>query len=70
MAAFHFTIAILPNGPTMITHPPVWYKPSLLKTEKELEDEELKTLLAKPLREPKKKKKKAAAAEEGSEKAA
>jgi len=59
VAAFHFTIALLPNGPTLITQPPVWYKPSLLKTEKELEDEELKTLLSRPLREPKKKKKKA-----------
>jgi len=70
VAAFHFTIAILPNGPTMISHPPVWYKSSLLKTEQELEEEELKALLAKPLRDSKKKKKKAAAQEEGAEKAA
>jgi hypothetical protein len=42
----------------MITQPPVWYKPSLVKTEKEVEDEELKSHLAQPLREPKKKKKK------------
>ena len=41
----------------LITHPPIWYKPELVKTEKELEDEELKSLLAKPLRENKKKKK-------------
>lgn len=36
----------------------MWYKPELVKTEKELEDEEFKSLLAQPLREPKKKKKK------------
>jgi len=58
VAAFHFTIALLPNGPSLITHPPVWYKPELVKTEKVLEDEELKSLLTQPLREPKKKKKK------------
>jgi hypothetical protein len=60
VAAFHFTIALLPAGPLLLTHPPVWYKPELVKTEKELEDEELKELLTKPLREPKKKNKKAA----------
>jgi len=57
VAAFHFTIALLPGGPSMITHPPVWYKPELVKTEKELEDEELVTLLTKKLREDKKKNK-------------
>jgi len=57
VAAFHFTIALPPAGPLLITHPPIWYKPELVKTEKELEDEELKSLLAKPLRENKKKKK-------------
>jgi len=60
VAAFHFTIALLPAGPSLITHPPVWYKPELVKTEKELVDEELKELLTKPLREDKKKAKKAA----------
>jgi hypothetical protein len=35
----------------------VWYKPELLKTDKELEDEELKELLTRSLRDPKKKKK-------------
>ncbi|KAI0091189.1 proliferation-associated protein 1 [Irpex rosettiformis] len=64
VAAFHFTIALLPAGPALITHPPVWYKPELVKTEKELEDEELKELLTKPLREDKKKAKKAKKAEE------
>jgi len=57
VAAFHFTIALLPAGPLLITHPPIWYKPEVVKTEKELEDEELKSLLVKPLRENKKKKK-------------
>jgi hypothetical protein len=62
VAAFHFTLALLPAGPTLLTHPPVWYKPELVKTEKELEDAELKELIARPLRENKKAKKKAAAA--------
>ncbi|KAF9073459.1 peptidase M24, structural domain-containing protein [Rhodocollybia butyracea] len=70
VAAFHFTIALLPAGPTMITLPPIWYKPELVKTEKELEDEELKGLLARNLRESKKSKKKKAKAEEGDEKEA
>jgi hypothetical protein len=43
----------------MLTHPPVWYKPELVKSEKELEVEELKDLLSKSLRESKKNKKKA-----------
>ena len=47
----------------MITQPPAWFKPELLKTEKELEDAELKELLTKPLREDKKKAKKAKKAE-------
>lgn len=41
-----------------MTHPPVWYKPELVKTTKELEDEDLKELLTKKLREEKKKNKK------------
>ncbi|KAF7374821.1 Proliferation-associated protein 1 [Mycena sanguinolenta] len=60
VAAFHFTIALLPGGPSLITQPPIWYKPELVKTEKELEDEELKALLARSLRESKKSKKKKA----------
>ncbi|KAF7336692.1 Peptidase-M24 domain-containing protein [Mycena venus] len=60
VAAFHFTIALLPGGPSLITQPPIWYKPELLKTEKELEDEELKALLSRNLRENKKSKKKKA----------
>jgi hypothetical protein len=60
VAAFHFTIALLPGGPSLLTHPPVWYKPELVKTEKELEDGEIKELLSKKLRESKKDKKKKA----------
>jgi hypothetical protein len=41
----------------------VWYKPELVRTEKELEDEELKELLTRKLRENKKQKKKAATGE-------
>ena len=37
----------------------MWYKAELVKTEKELEDEELKVLLTRNLRENKKNKKKA-----------
>ncbi|CAL1716683.1 unnamed protein product [Somion occarium] len=59
VAAFHFTIALLPAGPALITHPPVWYKPELVKSDKKLEDPELEELLVKKLREDKKKAKKA-----------
>lgn len=58
MAHFHFTIALLPGGPSLISHPPVWYKPELLRTEKELEDVEIKETLSKKLRDNKKNKKK------------
>jgi len=67
VAGFHFTIALLPGGPSLITHPPVWYKHELVKTDKELEDEELKGTLARNLRENKKSKKKKAKAEGGDE---
>ena len=64
VAGFHFTIALLPSGPLLITHPPVWYKQEFVKTEKELEDVELKSLLARNLRENKKSKKNKKKAEE------
>ncbi|KJA26400.1 hypothetical protein HYPSUDRAFT_36719 [Hypholoma sublateritium FD-334 SS-4] len=67
VAAFHFTIALLPGGPTLITQPPIWYKPELVKTEKELEDEELKALLARNLRASKPKGKKKAAKADGAD---
>jgi len=63
VAAFHFTIGLLSGGPSLLTHPPVWYRPEVVKTEKELEDEDLKELLTKRLRETKKQKKKSAAGE-------
>ena len=63
VAGFHFTIALLPGGPSLITHPPIWYKPELVRTGRELEDEELKGLLARNLRESKKSKKKKAKAD-------
>lgn len=65
VAGFHFTIALLPGGPSLITQPPIWYKPDLVKTEKEVEDEELKSLLARNLRESRKSKKKAKKTEGG-----
>lgn len=65
VAAFHFTIALLAGGPSLISHKPVWYDSEKLKTEKELDDEELKQLLSKPLRESKKSKKKTKAANDG-----
>jgi len=64
VAAFHFTIALLPAGPLLITQPPVWYKPEKVKSEKELDDAELKELITRKLREPKKKNKNKPAAEE------
>jgi hypothetical protein len=67
VAAFHFTIALLSGGPSLITHPPVWYSPEKVKTEKEVEDEELKELLERPLREKKNKKNKKKAEEEEEE---
>ncbi|KAG8748095.1 Curved DNA-binding protein (42 kDa protein) [Ceratobasidium sp. 414] len=67
VAAFHFTLVLLPGGPSLISAPPIWYKAEKLKTEKELEDEELKGLIGKKLRETKKKKKKAADGEDGAE---
>jgi len=63
-AAFHFTIALLPAGPLLITQPPVWYKPEKVKTEKELEDAELKELITRKLRESKKKNKNKGTTEE------
>jgi hypothetical protein len=65
VAGFHFTIALLPGGPSLITQPPIWYKPDVVKTEKEVEDEELKSLLARNLRESRKSKKKAKKTEGG-----
>jgi len=32
VGAFHFTIALLPGGPSLLAHPPVWYKPELVRT--------------------------------------
>lgn len=57
VAGFHFTIALLPNGPTLVTHPPSWFKHELVKSDKDITDEELKTLLTKSLRDGKKNKK-------------
>ena len=54
VAAFHFTVALLPTGPAPITQPSVWYNPEAVKTEKELDDAELKELISTPLREDKK----------------
>ena len=54
VAAFHFTIALLPTGPALITQPSVRYKPELVKTENELDGAELKELISNPLRENKK----------------
>lgn len=67
VAAFHFTIALLPGGPSLITHPPVWYKAEKIKTTNEVDDEALKELLTKPLRESKKTKKAKKKEEEGEE---
>jgi len=55
VAAFHFTLALPPTGPVLITHAPLWYDSVKVKSEKELQDPTLKELLSKVMREPKKK---------------
>lgn|SRR5258705_168863 len=55
VAAFHFTLALPPTGPVLITHAPLWYDSEKVKSEKELQDPTLKELLSKVMREPKKK---------------
>jgi len=55
VAAFHFTIALPPTGPILVTHAPLWYDAEKVKSEKELQDPALRELLSKVMREPKKK---------------
>jgi len=45
VAAFMYTILVTADGPVLLTHPSVWYSDDKLKTEKQLEDEDLKKLL-------------------------
>jgi len=55
VAGFHFTLALTPTGPVLVTEPPVWYNSEKVKSEKGLQDPTLKELLSKVMREPKKK---------------
>ncbi|ODN80428.1 DNA-binding protein, 42 kDa [Cryptococcus amylolentus CBS 6039] len=64
VAEFFFTIALLPAGPILLSPTPVWYSADKVSSSKSIEDQELKDLIARPLRAPKKKKKAAAAAAE------
>ena len=41
-----FTVLVTEKGPSLLTEPSSWYSADKLKTEKELEDEDLKQLLA------------------------
>ncbi|BEI97925.1 hypothetical protein CcaverHIS631_0302240 [Cutaneotrichosporon cavernicola] len=61
VAQFFFTLALMPAGPLLLSPVPTWYSADKVKSAKGVKDEELKTLLAAPLRAPKKKAKKAAA---------
>ncbi|OWZ45694.1 DNA-binding protein, 42 kDa [Cryptococcus neoformans c45] len=60
VAEFFFTIALLPAGPLLLSPTPAWYSADKVSSSKSLQDEELKDLIAQPLRAPKKKKKAAA----------
>ncbi|TYJ56324.1 DNA-binding protein, 42 kDa [Cryptococcus floricola] len=64
VAEFFFTIALLPAGPILLSPTPAWYSADKVSSSKSIEDQELKDLIARPLRAPKKKKKAAAAAAE------
>ncbi|WOO79287.1 Proliferation-associated protein 2G4 [Vanrija pseudolonga] len=65
VAEFFFTLALLPAGPLLLSPQPVWYSADKVKSDKSIQDEDLKNLIAAPLRAPKKKAKKAAAATNG-----
>nr|XP_031861955.1 DNA-binding protein, 42 kDa [Kwoniella shandongensis]KAA5529027.1 DNA-binding protein, 42 kDa [Kwoniella shandongensis] len=58
VAEFFFTIALLPAGPLLLSPNPVWYSSDKISSSKSLQDEELQSLIAQPLRAPKKKSKK------------
>ncbi|CAG8512558.1 11890_t:CDS:2 [Ambispora gerdemannii] len=62
VAQFFFTVILTKNGPLRITN--TLYDPDVIKSDKKLEDEEIKKLLATNLRPSKKKNKKKKAAEE------
>ncbi|WVQ84122.1 DNA-binding protein, 42 kDa [Cryptococcus sp. DSM 104549] len=66
VAEFFFTIALLPAGPLLLSPTPAWDKVS---SSKKIEDEELATLIAQPLRAPKKKKNKTNGESKAEEKA-
>ncbi|CAK9783568.1 Creatinase/aminopeptidase [Cutaneotrichosporon oleaginosum] len=61
VAQFFFTLALMPAGPLLLSPVPAWYSADKVKSSKSIKDEELKALVAAPLRAPKKKAKKAAA---------
>lgn len=57
-AQIFFTVAINSKGAIRLTPQPNWYSADKVKTEKEVKSEELKTILAAPVRQTKKKNKK------------
>jgi len=64
VAEFFFTLALMPAGPLLLSPQPSWYTAEKVSSSKSITDEDLKSLLSRPLREPKKKKNKTAAPSE------
>lgn len=58
VAQFFFTVGVTKNGPIRLTHPPSWFKPELIKSDKQ-PDESTKQLSQLALRPKKNNKKKA-----------
>lgn len=61
-AQFFFTAVVSSKGAIRITPEPSWYSEDVVKSDKEVQDQGLKTLLAQPVRQPGKKAAKKAAA--------
>jgi hypothetical protein len=55
VAQFFFTVLLTKNGPDRITN--MYFDPSVVKTDKKLEDEEIVKLISSPVKNKKKKKK-------------
>lgn len=61
-AQYFFTAVVTSKGAIRVTPEPTWYSEEVVKSEKEVKDEGLKTLLAQPVRQQGKKAAKKAAA--------
>ncbi|KAG8863144.1 Curved DNA-binding protein (42 kDa protein) [Tulasnella sp. 330] len=49
VAAFMYTVLVTADGPVLLTQPSIWYSDDKLKTEKSLEDADMKKLLEKTI---------------------